>query len=55
MPAYSVRSRRIITPTMVEIETKDGAIIRVFGAATQEVISAKVWDAEIAKLKAKPK
>jgi hypothetical protein len=44
-----------ITPTMVEIETKDGAIIRVFGATPQEVVSAKEWDEEIAKLKAKPK
>jgi hypothetical protein len=41
-----------ITPTMVEIETKDGAIIRVFGATPQEAVSAKEWDAEIAKLKA---
>jgi hypothetical protein len=46
-------------PGMIEIVTKDGGVIRVFGtkAAHTEtapgVVSAKEWDAEIAKLKAK--
>ena len=49
-----------ITPTLVEIETKDGAIIRIYGDkattdTTQGAAGAKAWDGEIAKLKAKPK
>jgi hypothetical protein len=50
-----------IEAAMIEIVAKDGTIFRVFGAnaglteATQEVVSAKEWDAEIAKLKAKRK
>jgi hypothetical protein len=53
----AIRSARAagITPTMVEIETKDGAIIRVYGATPPEVVSATEWDAEIEKLKAKRK
>jgi hypothetical protein len=43
---------------MVEIVAKDGTVIRVHGSkaaaeTTREVMSAKEWDAEIAKLKAK--
>ena len=45
-----------ITPTVVEIETKDGAIIRVYGGCncTPDTADAKAWDEEIAKLKGKP-
>jgi hypothetical protein len=41
---------------MVEIETKDGGIIRVFGSkaaaeTTKEVMDAELWDREIEKVK----
>jgi hypothetical protein len=50
-----------IAPGMVEIVAKDGTVIRVYDKAAseqetttqQEVMSAKGWDDEIAKLKAK--
>jgi hypothetical protein len=59
----AIRSARQagFAPGVVEIETKDGATIRIYaadkaamaGETSQEVVSAKEWDAEIAKLKAK--
>jgi hypothetical protein len=47
-----------IEPAMIEIVAKDGTIFRVHGSkaaaeTTKEVMSAKEWDAEIEKLKAK--
>jgi hypothetical protein len=47
-----------LAPSIVEIETKDGVTIRVYGdkAASEtnpEVMTSAEWDAEIAKLKAK--
>jgi hypothetical protein len=58
----AIRSARAagIAPTMVEIETKDGVTIRVYGDKTaaetsREVMSAKEWDAEIEKLKKEKK
>jgi hypothetical protein len=44
--------------TMMEIITKDGTTFRIYGDkaamdTTQDTAGAKVWDAEIAKLKAK--
>ena len=58
----AIRSARAagIMPTVVEIETKDGAIIRVYGDkvatdTTQDTAGTKAWNAEIAKLKATPK
>jgi hypothetical protein len=47
-----------IEPAMIEIVAKDGTIFRIHGSkaaaeTTREVMSAKEWDAEIAKLKAK--
>jgi hypothetical protein len=47
-----------VEPAMIEVVGKDGVTIRIYGdkaaaATTQEVQSAKEWDAEIAKLKAK--
>jgi hypothetical protein len=49
-----------VAPAVVEVETKDGTIIRVFSGAaatdtTQDATGTKVWNAEIAKLKAIPK
>jgi hypothetical protein len=49
-----------LEPAMIEIVAKDGTTFRVYGdkaaltETTDEVRSAKEWDAEIAKLKAKP-
>ena len=45
---------------MVEIISKDGVCIRVYGDkaatdTTQDTAGAKAWNAEIAKLKATPK
>jgi hypothetical protein len=47
-------------PGMIEIQTRDGGVIRVYGdkatpETAREVMSAKEWDEEIARLKAKPK
>jgi hypothetical protein len=49
-----------LEPAMIEIVAKDGTTFRVYGdkaaltgETTEEVRSAKEWDAEIAKLKAK--
>ncbi len=50
-----------LEPAMIEIETKDGVTIRVYGdnaalsETTPDAAGAKAWDEEIAKLKAKPK
>jgi hypothetical protein len=59
----AIRSARAagITPTVVEIETKDGAIIRVYSDkaaatdTTQDTVGTKQWAAEIEKLKATSK
>lgn len=48
-----------LEPAMIEIVAKDGTIFRVYGdnaartETSEEVVSAKAWDEEIAKLKAK--
>jgi hypothetical protein len=46
-----------MTPAVLEIETKDGTIYRVFApngalTETQDTAGAQAWDKEIAKLKA---
>jgi ribosomal protein S3AE len=58
----AIRSARDagVAPAVVEVETKDGVIIRVFSGAattdtTQDTAGTKAWNAEIAKLKATPK
>jgi hypothetical protein len=48
-----------LEPAMVEIETKDGTTIRVYGdkaaltETTQDTAGKKAWDVEIEKLKKK--
>jgi hypothetical protein len=58
--ARAVRASRAagFEPGMIEIQTRDGGVIRVYGdkaaaETTREVMSAAEWDEAIAKLKAK--
>jgi hypothetical protein len=60
----AIRSAREggVEPSMIEIETKDGVTIRVYGdkampasETDENTADKKVWDRETAKLKAKPK
>ena len=58
----AIRSARAagLEPSMVEIISKDGVTIRVYGDkmamdTTQDTAGTKAWNAEIAKLKATPK
>jgi hypothetical protein len=59
----AIRSAREagLEPAMIEIETKDGGTIRVYGdkavpsETDENTADKKAWDRETAKLKAKPK
>jgi hypothetical protein len=59
----AIRSAREagIQPAMIEIETKDGGVIRVYSdratlaETTEDTAGKRAWNEETAKLKAKPK